>query len=200
MSDEDEWDETYDYSYDYEDEEGDGGMAGYGVMHLRYHAGHCCGVKTIEGFYSGPDDSLIKMEAYVPSVTLPGYGDRYHVQSLKESEKEFTYTKFDKSGLPVTSMDRFYVRERPQEPARDRLKAYLDYLKEVRPEGMVDCYLIDTQVTKWHAELTKHGFKAVNRWRNSNSHYYITCYQLCYGQPKKQKKGNVAAPFATAPL
>lgn len=186
--------ECLDYSYDYDyDEEENEGMIGHDEMVLRYHAGHCCGVKTIEGFWRNPADNVRALFKYTPSKTVPGstcvrYQDDW-VEELRHNH--------DKRGNPITSTDRFYYEERPREPAIERLKVYLDYLAKVRPSGMVDCYLVDSQVRLWDKTLKDLGFTVVNRWKNSNSGGYISCYQLCYGQPAEKSAKKVVPSFAS---
>lgn len=189
-------DEEYlDYSYDYEEEEEVEvtGIVDVRQMVVRYHAGHCCGVKTIEGFWSSPEAYLDTLDKYEPAERVPGSPhDRFN-SGMKEEDRHL----FDKRGYPITSVDRFYWGPRPREKAVDRLKAYLEYLSRERPSGMVDCYLVDSQVRSWDETLKSLGFSVVNRWENSNSGFFISCYQLCYGQPEQAESKNTPPPFVT---
>lgn len=123
-------------------------------MHLSYHGGQCCGIKTIWGFWYHPDQNAQELEA-------------------------IGLTDDDANGNPVRSSDRFYHLSAPEETWLQRFKRYLAYCDERRPRGIIEVVLADNQcgvdaLALWAPVLLKHGFKLVNSNVNSNSEN--TCY------------------------
>src|SRR5690606_14939673 len=91
-------------------------------MYLINNGGRCCGVKEIYGLPSHP--SLF-------------------VNDLEEDPLDGVYyDACDSCGLEDFQHPgkRFYTGARDRELAEDRLKAYLDYLDEMRPDGI--CQII----------------------------------------------------------
>jgi len=162
-------------------------------MFLRYHGAHCCGVKTLEGFFEPPGVTLGSTNLPInPREALHQAWPRWN---LSNPSVQFN---LDQYGYEVSSKDSFYNLARPRETAEERLDVYLDYLKQCRPKGMVDAYLTQDQRKRWHDTLRKKGFKVACEFINSNTGNTVTCYQLCYGQPKKvstKKKVSGLAPF-----
>lgn len=128
-------------------------MAAYYQMKLFFHGGKCCGIKHIEGFDAVPD-------------------------SLVRAEEEEFFRNFDSMGWDVTTEYPFFTAGAPEEPARERLDRYLNYLLEHRPGGIVEVVLSHHQKERWHDILTEKGFKIVSQALNSNSSNVIYVYHL----------------------
>lgn len=136
-------------------------------MHLGFHGGLCCGIKTIYGFPVKPEGNVYELE-------------------------KTSINNADQQGNQVSSNDRFYHLEAPKEPALDRLKRYIDYLKEHRPQGIVEVVLAETteesyktycQYTNWNDTLLELGFKESVSARNCNSGNIVHVYHLVIADP-----------------
>jgi len=159
-------------------------------MYIRFNGAHCCGVKTIEGFWSAPESFLYQKSGHSNKVSgFYSSCERYYPKEGQKSQD------LDKRGSEVSSRDDMYPYERPRETCLARLKAYIKFLKDARPAGLLDCCLIDSQRIMWHDTLLSLGFVESCRFKNSNSSNYITCYHLVYGQPKTVKTTKKSAPF-----
>lgn len=131
-------------------------------MHLLYHGGYCCGIKIIQAFPYGPTEM-------VPAL------------------RETSMTNLDQSGSPTDPQKPFFHESAPREPAIDRVKRYIDYLKRRRPKGMVEVTLFTTTSgtygqQDWFPVLEELGFKDVTQFKNSNSGNIVHVFHLVYGQ------------------
>lgn len=131
-------------------------------MELLFHGGNCCGVKTIKGFLYGP-------EAKCTALAKKAANNK------------------DKHGHHVSSMETFFTDEAPAETLGDRLDRYLAFLRTNRPRGLVEAYLINSQVMLWDDFLKSRGFTADLVFNNSNSGNNITRYSLVMKPGNKPK-------------
>jgi hypothetical protein len=131
-------------------------------MELKYHGGLCCGVKTLKGFYYYPETVLPAIEATKPTQD-DIYGRNFH------TEKNFFY------------------RAAPEETALERLKRYISFMEAVRPQNLLEAFLIDSQLIKWEEDLRKLGFKKIVTFKNSNTGQWITLYHYYVGDCKKKR-------------
>ena len=127
-------------------------------MQIKFHGGECCGIKHISGFYCSPD---------------------HRVWEKSESTKR----SHDANGETVQSNWNFCWEPLPEQTYKERLVAYLDFLKRVRPSGAVEVTLVDSQVNLygWGPVLEELGFKKVVEFWNSNSANKVYVYYLVYG-------------------
>ena len=132
-------------------------------MKIGYHGGKCCGIKTI--FNMG-----YKPESLVPKQAEIKYNDALH--------------GLDARGRLVNSaMDMYWGPELPEQSGKDRLIAYLEFLKVKRPSGLVEIALAETisdytNQAPWFPVLEELGFKCTARWKNSNSSNWCSTWHL----------------------
>lgn len=128
-------------------------------MKIAFHGGKCCGIKTIHGFDNLPSNKVSPKRKY----------------KLKHN---------DRYGHNVSSAYNFYHKERPLETYEERLDAYIAWLKQVRPAGMIEVTLTKFQVSyyKWGPALERRGFKKACQFKNSNSGNVVCVFHLIYGQ------------------
>lgn len=126
-------------------------------MKIAFHGGLCCGIKTIYGFDLRPHNEVHQKAAYKQKNN-----DRY--------------------GRNVRSDYNFYYKSRPRETFEERFDAYLDFLKKVRPSGLVEITLTSYQLVQlgWKSVVEKRGFKEVSKFYNSNSSNTVSVYHLIY--------------------
>lgn len=134
-------------------------------LKITMHSGNCCAIKTISGFgYTTPQSFVWK----------------------KEKTQEYNT---DRHGGSVNSNQNFYHPERPKETMGERFIAYMDFLREVRPNGLVEVCIVPYQCevldevgmkvkvepfqNKWVPFLEEQGFTRVARVPNSNSGNYV---------------------------
>jgi hypothetical protein len=129
------------------------------TIRIQTHGGRCCGIKTIHGFGGHPND-------YV---------------GAKKKQPRHQYT--DIYGHSVSKNYNFYRDARPKETYLERFKAYLEYLKEERPSGLVEVTMTGCQLDYrgWQKVLEDHGFKEVTKFYNSNSGDHVYVFHLVYG-------------------
>jgi hypothetical protein len=139
------------------------------MMKITFHGGNCCGIKTISGLTLAPKDILWTLE-----------------------EKSKFVSDTDANGGVVSSADNFYSFARPKETAGERFDAYMDFLRQYRPQGLVevaivretggaikdqkDDYCGSSYQEAWAPFLEERGFTMVNRFANSNSGNYVEVY------------------------
>lgn len=131
-------------------------------MHLGYHGGKCCGIKVIYGFGANPDDEV--MEDALDAIPI---------------------THADSMGHTVRSSDRFFHESAPRETALQRLDRYISYIKERRPEHIIEVVLAKGHFidqSKWFPVLEEKGFKKVNSCKNSNSGNTVHVFHLNIGE------------------
>lgn len=87
-------------------------------MYLIFHGAKCCAIRHIHSMGQNPDE---KLPAYTPPA-----------QPNDDP---------DQCGESVNSMYEMQYGKRPEETRTDRLKFFLDYLKSVRPGGIVEICL-----------------------------------------------------------
>jgi hypothetical protein len=135
-------------------------------MQLSTHGGKCCGIKVIHQLPARPEGyvNAVDADALIPSHTVDGYG----LWDYRNPGK------------------RFYPLSAPMETGGERLKRYLAYLDEVRPQGIAEITLTTDYYwatpTGWEPVLTPLGFKAVNSCKNSNSNKVVTVYHRNSGE------------------
>lgn len=130
-------------------------------MRISHHGGKCCGIKVIHQLGASPEETQ-------PPLTINGARCRK-----------------DAAGHDVSSLDNLFRGERPKEKQKDRFKAYLDFLADWRPSGMVEVSIVEKMAggrmnyqERWVPILEKLGFKKVSEWYNSNSTNTVSCYHL----------------------
>lgn len=87
-------------------------------MEIYFHGGKCCAIKTIANLN------------YTPTFSF----------SPREKTKKVTHR--DRQGSHVSTGEPFYWQERPRETGAQRFDAYLDYLRRVRPYGIVEVTIV----------------------------------------------------------
>lgn len=122
-------------------------------MHLAFHGGLCCGIKTIYGF------------GFVPQMSLPALSEK----ALDDS---------DVFGSTVKSNQRFFHEAAPAETCLQRLDRYIAYVKLRRPRHIIEVTLATTEPNSggqfvWFPLLRRRGFKRVTMNKNSNSGNYV---------------------------
>lgn len=135
-------------------------------MHLAYHGGKCCGIKTIYGFPGDP--ASIVNRVY--------YHGREEVNS-------------DSHGDHVSTNSRFYHGSAPSETGLERLDRYLRYCDQRRPGGVIEIVLADyrflpTFTAAWWPVLEERGFTKTAEFRNSNSDNMCTVYHRVKSAPR----------------
>lgn len=127
-------------------------------MHLGFHGGKCCGIKTIYGFFNHP------------------YTDEEGALLATSANNN------DANGHAVSSGMSFFHEAAPVEKPVERLDRYLKYLRRRRPSGIVEITLavggcVD-QKEDWEPVLLDRGFRVVNSCKNSNSGNTVFVYHL----------------------
>lgn len=128
-------------------------------MHLAYHGGKCCGIKTIYGFQSNPEHHVAPIEDYI----------------------RIRYCNLDSNGDDVTSEGRFFHATAPKETGIERLDRYLRYCDQRRPGGVIEIVLADFDWmpsfnAAWWPILEERGFTKTATFQNSNSGNKVTVY------------------------
>ncbi len=149
-------------------------------MILTFHIGKCCGVKTVYGFPYGDDG---------PNRELPS------LEALEEQNNA------DANGRHVSSTDRFFHDEAPSETGVERLDRYIQYMKERRPQNLLEVCLIDKPVSgsnywtqeAWFPILKERGFRRVSRFKNSNSGNVVNVFHLTINNGPEQSQEDVDA-------
>lgn len=132
-------------------------------MQIGYHGGKCCGIKTIFGMNYDPDLNVGRLAAITYDGTLHG---------------------IDAAGRTVSSeMNMYWGPELPNQTGEERLKAYLAFLRQKRPSGLVEIALAETiypstSQARWFPVLQALGFRCVARWKNSNSTNWCSVWHL----------------------
>jgi hypothetical protein len=145
-------------------------------MKIAFHGGKCCGIKTIHGLGSKPDDLLTELTNKAP------------ITAAAENPDQF--------GMNVSSETNFFYGDAPAETFIQRLDRYIEYLDKKRPNGVIEIALCDyshygedsklyNQVVPWEPLLLERGFKLVTDCFNSNSKNRIFIYHRKTDQEKK---------------
>lgn len=150
-------------------------------MHIRHHGGHCCAIKTIEGFGYGPDFPMCERKGTEPKKN--DYGG-YHFRPKQWVDAD--------GGNFRTDFNVFY-EPAPAESAEERLARLIDFLARKRPSGIVEICLADEygdecgQVEEWEDIILDHGFKRVTEAWNSNSGNMVYVYHLVMGYTQGER-------------
>lgn len=156
-------------------------------MQVAYHGGQCCGIKVIYGFSSNPREVLGKVVAN-PISSVQAY-------SLQNK---------DRRGATVSSDLNPCLKDFPAQTGIERLDALVEWVKEWRPEGIIEITLTDAYQKKWYPLLKSRKFKQVAKFYNSNSGNIVRIFHLIYGEAneelKKRKKrpSKQAAPWSVS--
>lgn len=128
------------------------------MLEIKFHGGECCGIKHITGFWGNPSDKHL---------------------AKAESKKRLN----DASGDSVQSDWNFCWEALPQQTYKERLVAYIDFLKKARPSGLIEVSLTPIQLVLygWAPVLDELGFKKMCEFWNSNSAEKISVFFLVYG-------------------
>lgn len=129
-------------------------------MELVFHGGQCCGIKIIHDLGCTPDVTI------GPLSKVP----------VDDS---------DQYGKEVSSHQRFFHREAPAESRVERLKRYIEYCHERRPQGLIEITTADdtrafVSQHLWNPILTELGFKVVSEFKNSNSERTVKVWHHIY--------------------
>lgn len=132
-------------------------------MHLVFHGGKCCGIKTIYDFGRSPNDDTCDA-----------------LDEIKKDDADVLYH-------PVRSDQRFFHEEAPEESKLKRLDRYIDYVKKRRPQHIIEVALAESKdhyydQTGWFPYLKERGFILVNKARNSNSGNIVHVFHLNIGE------------------
>lgn len=128
-------------------------------MHLAFHGGKCCGIKTIYGFGDGKD---------APNQVVDA------LEAVKADDSDILYND-------VRSDQRFFHEAAPAEPRIARLDRYIDYIKMRRPRHIVEVTLAEGPFCNqkvWYDLLEQRGFIMVNKGKNSNSGNLVKVFHL----------------------
>jgi len=134
-------------------------------MKIGLHGGNCRGIKVIH--------------------ELGGYPDMYKIAARKATKM----TSFGQCpGPAVNDMRRsnprgkydFFNLAAPQETYRERLKRFLDFIKEHREHHIIEVVINANTQKAWVPILEKYGFKEVSKGTNSNTMNTIAVYHLVY--------------------
>lgn len=130
-------------------------------MQIKFHGGLCCGIKHINGFYGQPSQTV-----WEKAETQKRHNDRYG--DSFESRWDFCWEAL------------------PQQTNKERLIAYIDFLKRERPSGAIELTLLPEQldIYGWRPVIEELGFKKVVEFWNSNSGNKVFVYYLVYGGKK----------------
>lgn len=139
---------------------------------LVFHGGLCCGIKTIHGFYPSPNSLAAELQA-VPRDDS------------------------DQLGHNVNSNQRFFTDAAPEEKMSERIDRYIAFVKEHRPQHIIEVVIAHFQLGMWKEFLRSRQFRKVTEAKNSNSGNTIYIYHKRIGQPPKKKKAAtpVTNPF-----
>lgn len=129
-------------------------------MHLAFHGGKCCGIKTIYGFSYNPQD---------------------HVDAIPEIAMD----NRDQGDGDASSSTRFFHEEAPSEAALTRFDRYIEYVKRRRPKHIIEVVLNNFQKL-WVDVLKERGFKKSVSAVNSNTGNTVTVWHLTVGQSEKR--------------
>jgi len=114
------------------------------------HGGSCCGMYHIHQMGLDPNQNDVELvNGRMKPLTTGGY---YH-------------------GL--------FNRTVPAEPLKDRLKRLVEFIDDIRPNGILEVVLAVgpfRDQSKWNGPLLDLGFKVVNECHNSNSLNRIRVY------------------------
>lgn len=125
-------------------------------MYLVFHGGKCCGLKTIHTLGTDPKDNVSPVETHAK---------RDH----------------DKNGDEVKSDLTFYHEGAPVETGVARLDRYIEFMKRVRPQNIIEiCLAVSSfwSQDKWFPILKERGFKEVTKGKNSNTGNMIHIFHL----------------------
>lgn len=130
-------------------------------MYLVFHGGKCCGIKTIYGLGDNPHEMTHSLEPHPK---------RNH----------------DKNGDEVKSDLTFFHEGAPKETGVQRLDRYIDFIRRVRPQNIIEiCLAVGSWVKQgaWFSVLLERGFKEATVHKNSNTGNMIHVFHLCVGAP-----------------
>ena len=130
-------------------------------MHLVFHGGKCCGIKTI---YEMDDD---------PELVT---GSLDALDGIQQQDILYNTT---------STKDRFFSDAAPCEKRHERLDRYINFVKKWRPKHIIEVTLAEGpgySQKKWFPVLEERGFKRVNSCLNSNSGNRVYVYHLNVGE------------------
>lgn len=150
-------------------------------MQVAYHGGLCCAIKIIWGFAGDPD-------AKERECAAPGWAsdpDLYNINMNKDRRGSYVQSEFNPCPL-----------ELPAQKSYERLDALVKWIKEWRPQGVIEITLTDYYQARWYPLLKERKFKEVSKFINSNTGNTVRIFHLKYGQPTKTraKKAPVSTP------
>jgi hypothetical protein len=122
-------------------------------MKIAFDGGKCCGIKIIHGL------------SFYPT-------EEFEAVAKKPAKNP------DRFGTDVSSSMNAFYKEAPIETGEERLDRYLDFLKDWRPNGIIQITLADYQMA-WEPVIKERGFKLVSPESgvlNSNSMRKIFVY------------------------
>lgn len=136
-------------------------------LSLRYHGGHCCGVKHLASFEGIKPDSLLSEVSLGDPMFLTSTGFYYLLPGAWQNS----------------------ARTFPREIAVLRLYRILDYAVNISSAQRIEVTLIERQKEQWEPILLEMGFKQVGEdTLNSNTGQLISTYWLVYSNSRTKKR------------
>lgn len=148
-------------------------------MKLVFHGGKCCGMKTIFNLGISPSNFSLDVEQ-IGNGSVPGQ---------------------DTIGATVRSDLSFFSDEAPKEANLERLKRYIKFVKNHRPNHLIEVIIATTlkdgtrehtdhySQLPWVEPLKSLGFRNVSSWYNSNSGNWCHAFHLVVGTTNKANNG-----------
>lgn len=139
-------------------------------MRISLHGGNCCGVKHIHELGQYPNTKVAARKG----TKVTSFGQKHSIYGyLLSSGMNDMRTSNSKKSCD------FFNLAAPQETYAERLKRFVQFIKDNRPNGIIEV-IINLQQTKWKPILEELGFKSVSSGKNSNTGSTITIYHLVY--------------------
>lgn len=138
-------------------------------MNIRFHGGHCCGIKHIDNLGYNPD-CIISLKKGQPFRTRDEYAHDY--------DNDDDYNP-DLDGDCFESSSDFFTEEAPKETAKERFLRLVDFIYRKRGSSQLIEVTIMTEEDSWLCQsrwvpvLEDAGFKVVSEFRNVNSGNFI---------------------------
>lgn len=129
----------------------------------------CCGVKHIYNLGWSPANTV----GALPKVE---YDEDFHDDYFDDDDS--AVVDRPEYGNFTHSNHRCFTKSAPEESYGDRVKRYVDFLKEHRPKGLVVVTLVKDEQPAWPEFLEGLGFTEVVTFFNHNSCNEVTVYHL----------------------
>lgn len=146
-------------------------------MYIRFDGGLCCGVKIIAGLGATPDLTFCSVEARDDFKGMSNSHEGF--ERCIDYEEYYNRSPFDPTLAeePFLSTEHFFNKSAPEETGENRLKRFIEFIREYQPECLVRIVLVPFQ-SSWEPVLKKNKFKKVSEWKNSNTGRILKEYHL----------------------